>query len=131
NVFKLNDAELPMVTEMLELGGSTRDQIGQLAQDFGLTVVALTRGAQGSLLYQAGRWSEQPPQSAKVVDTVGAGDAFTAALVMGLLNQADLDNVHAAAAEVARYVCSCPGATPALPAHLRARFIKRNEIVTR
>lgn len=124
NVFKLNDAELPILAEMFGLGGSMRNQIERLAGDFGLRVVALTRGAQGSLLYQQGRWSEQSAQPTNVVDTVGAGDAFTSALVMGLLNQVDLDAVHAAAAELAGYVCSCPGATPVLPAPLRTRLVK-------
>jgi fructokinase len=122
NVFKLNDGELPILAEMFALGGSTRDQIERLAEDYGLRVVALTRGAEGSLLYQQGRWSEQTAQRTHVVDTVGAGDAFTAALVMGLLNDVDLDSIHATSAELARFVCSCPGATPSLPSNLRGRF---------
>jgi fructokinase len=127
NVFKLNDAELPILAELLELGQGTQEQVQRLAESFGLQLVALTRGAQGSLLYQAGGWSEAPAQPIQVVDTVGAGDAFTAALVMGLLYQMDLDEIHAAAAEVAGYVCSCPGATPALPQHLCNRFINAEE----
>jgi fructokinase len=43
---------------------------------------------------------------------VGAGDSFTAAMVMGLLRKMDLDEINAIANEVARYVCSQPGATP-------------------
>jgi fructokinase len=56
-----------------------------------------------------------------VADTVGAGDAFTAALVLGWLRGRDFDDAHAAAAEVAAYVCTQPGATPALPEALRQR----------
>jgi fructokinase len=62
----------------------------------------------------------------QVVDTVGAGDAFTAALTMGLLNKLDLDEVHIFAAQVARFVCSHAGATPALPTDLRNRFVVSN-----
>ena len=58
----------------------------------------------------------------QMVDTVGAGDAFTAALTMGLLNKVDLDEVHAVAVQVARFVCSHTGATPALPEQLRNKF---------
>jgi fructokinase len=122
NVLKLNEGELPILAGMFELKGVRRQQIEWLAKTFELRLVALTCGAQGSLLYERGRWSEQPTPPVEVVDTVGAGDAFTAALVMGLLNGMDLDEVHAAASEVASYVCSQAGATPALPANLRNKF---------
>ena len=122
NVVKLNDAELPIVAEMFELGKDRPQQIERLATAFGLRLVVLTCGPQGSVLFQDGRWSEQPTLPVKIVDTVGAGDSFTAALVMGLLNEMDLDEVHVAAAEVASYVCTQAGATPALPPGLRNKF---------
>src|SRR6266404_5545242 len=52
SVLKLNDDELPTLAAMFRLTGSTEDHIERLAQMFGLRVVALTRGANGSLLYQ-------------------------------------------------------------------------------
>jgi fructokinase len=123
NVLKLNDGELATLTEAMGLGENPRSQIERLAGKFGLRLVALTRGAHGSLLYQDGRWSEQRPQPIQVVDTVGAGDAFTAALTMGLLVGMDLDDVHAAAAAVARYVCTRAGAMPPLPPELSGQFL--------
>ena len=84
--------------------------------------MALTRGPAGSLLFQAGEWSDCPTVPIAVVDTVGAGDAFTAALVLGLLSTMPLDAINAVANEVARYVCSCAGATPQLPRHFAERF---------
>ena len=124
NVVKLNDGELSILNSLFQLGASPQQQVEQLAVNFGMRLVALTRGPKGSLLYQHGRWSNQPPPPVQVVDTVGAGDSFTAALVMGLLAAMDLDAVHAAAAEVAGYVCTQAGATPALPAELRQKFIQ-------
>jgi fructokinase len=123
NVLKLNDTELPVLAGMFELGNTPQQQIKRLATIFKLQLVALTRGAQSSLLYQGGRWSEHVSEPVQVVDTVGAGDAFTAALTMGLLNKADLDEVHAVAVQVARFVCSRAGATPVLPEHLRNKFV--------
>jgi fructokinase len=123
NVVKLNDGELSILNSLFQLGDSPHQQVEKLARDFGLRLVALTRGPNGSLLYQHGRWSMQPPPPVQVVDTVGAGDSFTAALVMGLLAEMDLDAVHAAAAEVAGYVCSQAGATPVLPSRFREIFI--------
>jgi fructokinase len=128
NVLKLNDDELPRLADMLRLTGSTEDQIGQLAQTFSLRLVALTRGPNGSLLYQKdndnneARWSDCPSHPVKVVDTVGAGDSFTAALVLGLLHKMDLDEINTIANEVARYVCSQPGATPTMPVEFARRF---------
>ena len=126
NVLKLNDDELPRLADMFSLTGSTEDQIGQLAQTFSLRLVALTRGPNGSLLYQKDngevRWSDCPSRPIKVVDTVGAGDSFTAVLVLGLLRKMDLDEINTVANEVARYVCSQPGATPALPVEFARRF---------
>lgn len=124
NVLKLNDDELPALSAMFGMAGSTRHQIERLAQTFSLRVVALTCGASGSLLYQKGdgRWSDYPSHPVKVVDTVGAGDSFTAALVLGLLRNMDLDEINGLANEVARYVCSHAGATPPLPVEFARRF---------
>ena len=123
NVVKLNDSELPVLAQMFGLDGLLRQQIESLARDFHLRVVALTRGAEGSLLFQSGRWSEQPAGQVEVQDTVGAGDAFTAALCLGLLRGMDLDVMHAAASRIAAYVCGCVGATPDLPEPLRQQFV--------
>jgi len=122
DVFKLNDHELAVLSPLLELIGSPRQRIEQLVRQFDLQVVALTRGEQGSLLHQAGRWSDSPGSRIDVVDTVGAGDAFTAALVLGLLNRCRLEDIHRAAVDVASFVCSRAGATPVLPDRLRTVF---------
>jgi fructokinase len=115
NVVKFNDAELPVLAELLDLLGSVRQQIEQLARQHAQRLVCLTRGAHGSLLFAEGQWADDPSQPVAVKDTVGAGDAFTAALAMGVLAGKPLDAINRRANQVARYVCSCEGATPALP----------------
>lgn len=127
NVLKLSDQELPVVAAMFQVNGTVEQQIESLAAQFGLRLVALTRGSRGSLLYQMGGfWSDLPGSSIKVVDTVGAGDSFSAALVMGILGGMSLGQVHSFAAEIADYVCSCQGATPPLPKRFCQRFISRD-----
>jgi fructokinase len=118
NVLKVNDGELAILADLLGLKGSIRRQIESLAQKYDLQAVALTRGPDGSLLFQAGRWSDRPGEPTEVVDTVGAGDAFAASFVMGLLRKMDLDEINALAGQVARHVCSRAGATPPLPEKL-------------
>jgi fructokinase len=84
-------------------------------------MLALTRGARGSTLfsreYPAGH--TLPARQVTVKDTVGAGDAFTAALIVGLLKGWTLQAIHDRAVDAAAFVCSQAGATPALPAELR------------
>jgi fructokinase len=124
NVLKLNDTELPVVAGFLHLTGSPEEQVAQLAKRFELRLVAYTRGARGSLLFGGGRSSDHAglSQQITVKDTVGAGDAFTAAVTLGLLAGWDLDKINRLANEVAAYVCTCSGATPPMPAHLRCHF---------
>ncbi len=119
NVLKINDEELPVLAGFFGLRGSPTEQLAQLALRYHLRMVALTRGARGSLLYADGRTSDHPGSSATVVDTVGAGDAFTAALTMGLLANWDLDTLNHRASQIASYVVSQPGGTPKMPDRLR------------
>jgi fructokinase len=115
NALKLNDQELPILARQFGLDGDTRGQLQQLADRFGLGIVAYTRGSNGSLLLAHGTWSEQPGIAVNVRDTVGAGDSFTAALVMGVLHGLPLDEINRRANDVAAFVCTQDGATPKLP----------------
>jgi fructokinase len=119
NVLKLNDHELPVLANMFAISGDRREQIQGLAFRFGLETVALTCGEQGSLLYRKGQWAQGAAGAVSVKDTIGAGDAFTAALCLGLLCELDLDKITHAANRIAAYVCTCAGATPALPNEFR------------
>jgi fructokinase len=122
NVFKLNDGELPVLAELLGLTGSVRDQLAALAEGYELQLVALTRGPAGSLLLAGDQWSEHDGIRAGVVDTVGAGDAFTAAVTVGLLRGESLDEISQFANELAAYVCSCAGGTPPIPPRFKHIF---------
>ena len=119
DALKLNDQELPILTKMFGLPGGEREGVEALARRFCLSLVALTRGASGSLLHADGEWSDHPGLPTKVVDTVGAGDAFTAMLVVGRLAGWPLDEINRRANEVAAFVCTQAGATPELPAAYR------------
>ena len=124
DVLKLNDEELPAVMRMLDLpaAGNATQQLAQLAgAGPGLRLVALTRGRDGSILFTRQRVSDHPGvRPERIADTVGAGDAFTAAVVTGMLRGDDLDMTNAFANRLAAYVCTQPGATPPIPAELVA-----------
>lgn len=120
NVVKCNDDELPVVAEILGLTGSPEAILQQLVDRHALRLAALTRGARGSLLVTAdGSSSDLPGTPVEVVDTVGAGDAFTAAVTLGLLAGWPLSTLHAHAERVAAYVCTQRGGTPSIPADLQ------------
>lgn len=119
NALKLNDQELSDLSTMFSLSGSVRESLGELADRFGLALVALTRGAHGALLFADGVWSDHPGCPVAVSDTIGAGDAFSAALVVGRLAGRSLAEINRHANDVAAFVCSQPGGTPKLPEALR------------
>jgi fructokinase len=119
NVFKLNDDELPIVAGLFGIGGSETDILAALTDRYDLRLIALTKGSAGSRLYTRDRDSiHQGLPVTDVADTVGAGDAFTAATAVGVLKGNDLDEINDHANRVAAYVCSQKGATPELPLEL-------------
>ncbi len=118
NVLKLSDEEIAPIAKLTQISGSDTEVLQQLAKKFDLQVVALTRGADGALLIRAEEISDQPAIKTKLVDTVGAGDAFTATLAIGLLDQIPLDQINLQACTIAAYVCSQNGATPEIPQSL-------------
>jgi len=113
NAVKLSEEELPIVARLCKLTAvGVVDQLRMLCDWFGLKLAALTRGARGSLLVTADEVHESAAPATVVRDTVGAGDAFTATLLVGLLAGRSLAEISERANAVAAYVCSQAGATP-------------------
>ena len=110
NILKLNDEELSIVAGMLSIPGSETDILSHLTDQYSLDLIALTRGRFGSHLYARGNESVHSGLPAKVADTVGAGDSFTAALVMGKRLGHGLDQINEQANRLSSFVCSQKGA---------------------
>jgi fructokinase len=122
NVLKLNAQELPVLAGLFQLSGGTAQQLTALGERFSLRLIALTRGGEGSTLLADGHLVEQAALPATVRDSVGAGDAFTAAVAVGLLRNWPLEQISHHASAIAAYVCSQAGATPPMPEALRRPF---------
>ena len=122
NVLKINEEELSAVSELLQFKGSPIEQLRQLVRQYQLKCVVLTRGPNGAILIRDDEISESPAARTDVVDTVGAGDAFTAAVTLGLLCNRPLPEINQQALRAAAYVCSQPGATPFIPDNLSTSF---------
>jgi len=115
SIVKLNHEELPRIMRLLDLESSDETDAARCLRSlYDLKLVCITRGAAGSLLISANECSEHPGFRVQVVDTVGAGDAFTAAMLRGYLRGNPLDEINALASRVGAWVASQSGATPAL-----------------
>ena len=126
DLVKLNDEEISRVAGLLDLPrGDARSRAEAMCEKYDLDAVIFTRGKHGTAASTADGWVEGAPTSfplSKNADSVGAGDACTAALLTGRLLgrdwQATLDlaNRHGA------YVASQPGATPPLLSKIWAKY---------
>ncbi|MDT0602035.1 carbohydrate kinase family protein [Thalassotalea castellviae] len=114
NVLKLNEEELPIIAKVVGISGDNLELLQQLKQLYQLTTIAFTQGAQGAVLLHHDEVIEVPIVATTVIDTVGAGDSFTAALTLGLLKNKPLSEIGEFASLVSSYVCSQRGATPVL-----------------
>ena len=114
SVLKLSDEELDRVARACEIPSSESEleRLKMIREKFGLRWVVMTEGAEGATLVLEKGSVRQPGAPAKVVDTVGAGDSFTAALTIGLLEESDPSEVLETACRVAAEVCSHAGAVP-------------------
>ena len=121
NVLKINEEEIVMFVEMFGLTGDEFSLINQIISRFELDYLALTKGSHGSWLASKTGHSFLETPRIQVVDTVGAGDSFTAAMAAGILHGNELGKIHQLAVDVSAFVCSCEGATPSLPAELTDR----------
>lgn len=121
NILKLSDEELSVLSDYFELEGTEGEQLRQLLELFDLQLVAYTRGHLGSLLIGENEAHDFPGYDVSTLDTVGAGDSFTAALCIGMLKGWPLSEVNQFANKVAAYVCSQMGATPRLPLELASQ----------
>jgi fructokinase len=110
---KLNEDELVVLRDLLGLeGGSDRELLSCLRQRYAVELVALTRGARGCLVQTTDEEVAAPGLPVQVVDTVGAGDAFTAGLLVGVLEGQPVGAAVGLANRLAARVAASAGGTP-------------------
>lgn len=120
NLLKLNDEELVILSDLLELSEeSVEKRCREIMDRFDLKMLILTCGVQGSYVFSDDIRSFLNTPHVKVVDTVGAGDSFTAAFCAAVLKGKSMVEAHRLAVEVSAFVCSQAGAMPRLPEELK------------
>ena len=112
DVVKLNEEEMRTIGRWLGLPAEPRPAMEALAETFGCRAVCLTRGSAGAALWREGRWTESPGFEVEVRDTVGAGDAFLAVLLAGLLANVEDGALLRNANLIGAYVSTQFGAVP-------------------
>ncbi len=130
-ILKLNDAEMPEVLKLLKLdeespatvdAGFLRKGARLLLDQFPMQLVCVTMGGSGSLLVTREVFDQHPGVPVTVADTIGAGDAFTAALTSYYLHGAPLQVLNEAGNRWGSWVASQAGGMPALSEEKRAEI---------
>ena len=113
NILKINDEELVVVARLFNLPGVSQEEICRLLiKEYGLKILILTCGVNGSYVFYEGGMSFLDTPRVQVVDTVGAGDSFTGAFVGSYLNGKTIPEAHKTAVKVSAFVCTQSGAMP-------------------
>jgi fructokinase len=112
SVLRLNDGEVSVLAPLLDLPAAEPEFAAAAAARFGLDVVCVTRGGNGAMLWAGGVITEAAGARVRVADTIGAGDAFTAGLVDGLVRGREPRAILATANALGAFVASRAGAIP-------------------
>ena len=112
DILKLNDDEFAILGDYFSLDANQEQAIAQLCAKFAITTLCLTQGSRGSLLFREGNITRHVVEPQQVIDSVGAGDAYSAILCLGLLQQWPLPQILASASQFALAICAIKGAIP-------------------
>ena len=112
---KLNHHEL---AEFADVASSDSDALlsgaATLCNRYGLQTVVVTRGAAGAVAVTAdGTVVGEPHTVTALADPVGAGDAFSAVTLLGILRGWSMETTLRRATEFAAAICEVRGAVPA------------------
>jgi fructokinase len=112
---KLNEDELARLRDLLDVKDSQPCGIlFELRERYDIQLAALTRGGRGCLVQSADEEIDLPGEQVAVVDTIGAGDAFTAGLVVKMLEGRSLRQAALFANRFAGRVAAAAGGTPTI-----------------
>jgi fructokinase len=113
DILKLNTTELEKLRRMRSLKMDNEQFVYYLMETHSIQTVSLTKGEQGSELFTSqGSFSADPADLIKVVDSVGAGDAYAAMLVAGMLKNWSPQVILERASLFASRICEIKGAIP-------------------
>lgn len=109
-VVKMNEEEAGLLIG--ETNGGLREKIIEFQKKYHAQTICVTRGENGAIVWHDHQFYEHPGFKVNVVDTVGAGDAFLATFIAGLLNGINMAELLKKACAVGAFVTTKRGANP-------------------
>ncbi|OCX51032.1 hypothetical protein BEL04_20155 [Mucilaginibacter sp. PPCGB 2223] len=126
DVIKMNEEEANLLIG--NYNEPLKDKIIEFQRKFHSQTICVTRGENGAIVWHNEKFYEHPGFNVDVADTVGAGDAFLATFIAGLLNEQPIDQVLERACAVGAYVTTQRGANPVYDDALINNIISTAEI---
>ena len=121
DILKLNDEELVVISRLFDGPGlGLEEKCWHIYKEYGLKMLILTCGTDGSYVFYDGGMSYQVTPKVQVADTVGAGDSFTGSFVASILQGKSVPSAHETAVKVSAFICTQAGAMPVVPDELKA-----------
>ncbi len=113
NILKINDDELAVIKELFytSLENDNEILLKAINRDFNIDYIFLTLGALGASLFYNNEYIFNPSNKVNVIDTVGAGDSFSAALSYAILRGLDIKSILQFASSVSEEMVQLKGGT--------------------
>jgi fructokinase len=113
DVLKVNEEELFLLQDMFIPDKSEMNQIITAIMDkYNIELTALTLGDSGAWIFNDKESSFYKGRANNIVDTTGAGDAYSALLCLGYLNNMELNKINQLASDFSAEIIKLPGAIP-------------------
>lgn len=111
NILKLNEDELNLITQLcLGKTDSYKNNVSEIINKYNISFVSITKGANGAEIFTGKDSVSCKAKKVDVIDTVGAGDAYSAILALGILHNLDIEKTNCLATSFAAEVCNQKGA---------------------
>jgi len=111
DVIKVNYKEMTELNDMItQINYNTEKVAFELMEQFNISLFAVTRGKDGATLFENGKRYDYANQSVKILDSTGAGDAFSAILSLGFMQGIETFRINKLANDFALEVCMIEGA---------------------
>ncbi|MDO6992706.1 PfkB family carbohydrate kinase [Brachyspira innocens] len=113
NILKINDDELAVIKGLFypSLENDNETLLKAINKDFNIDYIFLTLGSKGASVFYNNEYIFKPSNKVNVIDTVGAGDSFCAALSYAILRDLDIKNVLEFASDVSEEMIQVKGGT--------------------
>jgi fructokinase len=113
DVLKVNYDEMKELNELItQINYNTEKVAYELMDRFEISLLAVTRGKEGATLFENGKRYDYANSPVKILDSTGAGDAFSAILSIGFMLGIEPFRINKLANDFALEVCMIEGALP-------------------